>query len=91
MREKPYLLNMGAGKLAKVFKTTQDVIKLAKSNVRFGAVKFDNNEKQKILVLDIETSPLRSYIWSLWNDYNNPELLLSDFFIICWSAKWVGG
>lgn len=91
MREKPYLLNMGAGKLAKGFKVTQDVIKLAKSNVRFGAVKFDNNEKQKILVLDIETSPLRSYIWSLWNDYNSPEQLLSDFFIICWSAKWVGG
>ena len=33
MREKPYLLNMGAGKLAKGFKVTQDVIKLAKSNV----------------------------------------------------------
>ena len=49
MREKPYLLNMGAGKLAKGFKVTQDVIKLAKSNVRFGAVKFDNNEKQKNL------------------------------------------
>ena len=30
-------------------------------------------------------------MWNRQNDYNNPEQLLSDFFIICWSAKWVGG
>jgi len=43
----------------------------------------------KILLLDIETSPLRSYTWGLWQQDVSLKQLISDFFIISWSAKYL--
>lgn len=45
----------------------------------------------KILIFDLETSPLESYIWSLWNQNigHNLDMLKSDWFILTWSAKWL--
>lgn len=44
----------------------------------------------KVLVLDIETAPMVGYIWSLF-DQNVPlNMLVRDWFILSWSAKWLG-
>ncbi len=44
----------------------------------------------RILIFDIETSQLVAKLWSLRNnDYVNPERVLKDWMIICWSAKWL--
>jgi hypothetical protein len=43
-----------------------------------------------ILLLDVETSPMRGYIWNVWNTNVYQEQLISDFFILSWSAKWLG-
>jgi DNA polymerase elongation subunit (family B) len=43
----------------------------------------------KVLVLDIETAPMIGYIWSLF-DQNVPlNMLLRDWFILSWTAKWL--
>lgn len=45
----------------------------------------------KILILDIETAPLKSYVWGIWNVNLGHSLgmLESDWFMLTWSAKWL--
>jgi hypothetical protein len=45
----------------------------------------------KVLVFDIETSPLKAYIFAtrLWNTNVSEEQVLSEWFALCWSAKWL--
>lgn len=42
----------------------------------------------KILLLDIETAPKRAYVWGLWKQNVAPKQLISDWFMLTWSAKW---
>lgn len=44
----------------------------------------------KILILDIETAPLRSYTWGLWKQNIGLNQIISDFYIISWAAKYLG-
>lgn len=44
----------------------------------------------KILVLDIETAPILSYHWGLWQQNVGLNMILRDQAVISWSAKWVG-
>ncbi len=50
------------------------------------------NIKKRILVLDIETSPIKiqTTVWSLWEQNLPIKSISMDWFIICWSAKWLG-
>lgn len=45
----------------------------------------------KTLILDIETAPLKSYVWGIWNVNlgHSLNMLESDWFILTWSAKWL--
>lgn len=43
----------------------------------------------KILVLDIETAPMRAYTWGIWNQNINLNQIISEWFVLCWSAKWL--
>ena len=43
----------------------------------------------KILLIDIETAPSRAYIWSLWTEPASTKFLFSDWFMLCWCAKWL--
>lgn len=47
----------------------------------------------KILVFDIETSPLKAYVFAtrLWEANITEEQVLSEWFALCWSAKWLFG
>lgn len=45
----------------------------------------------KVLVFDIETSPLQAYVWqqNVWNA-NIPETnVISQWFMLSWAAKWL--
>lgn len=44
----------------------------------------------KILVLDIETSPLISYTWGIWEQNISLNQIKQDWAVIAWSAKWLG-
>ena len=52
---------------------------------------YNDIKAPKILIFDIETAPLKSYIWSLWNnDIRNHDMLLtSEWLMLTWSAKWL--
>lgn len=46
----------------------------------------------KILILDIETSQMITKVWQLrGNEYIEPSRIIDDWFMICWSAKWLFG
>lgn len=44
----------------------------------------------KILFLDIETSPIISYTWGLWDQNVALNQVQSDWHILSWGAKWQG-
>jgi hypothetical protein len=44
----------------------------------------------KVLILDIETKPVKAYIWGTY-DQNIPlNMVIEDGSILSWSAKWLG-
>ena len=44
----------------------------------------------KILLLDIETAPIKANVWSLWQNGINPDMMISEFYLLSWAAKWLG-
>lgn len=44
----------------------------------------------KVLVLDIETAPLLANVWSLWLEAKGHNAILSDWYMLSFSAKWLG-
>ena len=44
----------------------------------------------KVLLLDIETAPNTAYMWGMWQELNSTKFIVDDWFIMCWSAKWLG-
>jgi DNA-directed RNA polymerase subunit RPC12/RpoP/DNA polymerase elongation subunit (family B) len=45
----------------------------------------------KILLLDIETAPNKAYVWGLFKQNISPNHVLDASFVLCWTAKWLGG
>ena len=43
-----------------------------------------------VLVLDIETAPIESYTWGLWDQNVAVEQIKSEWSIISFAAKWLG-
>lgn len=43
----------------------------------------------RVLVLDIETSPLEVYVWQLKDQYIDVSQLKKDWHIMAWAAKWL--
>lgn len=52
-------------------------------------VQLQTSRSAKILLLDIETSPMEYYSWSRDPQYLSPEMKIKDWGILCWSAKWL--
>lgn len=44
----------------------------------------------KILVLDIETSPLESYTWGLWDQNVGLNQIKTEWSVLSFGAKWLG-
>lgn len=86
-RKKPYLLRMGANKVAKQCKVLpQEIIEARKIIQQEAKI----NRKVNILIFDIETSPLKAYVWSRWRQNIYLDQTIAEWFMICWSAKWLG-
>ena len=43
----------------------------------------------KVLVLDIETKPMKGFFWKVWNTMVPSISLCEDWIILTWSAKWL--
>lgn len=44
----------------------------------------------KVLLFDIETAPIRGYVWGLWDQTVALNQIAADWHILSWSAKWLG-
>lgn len=44
----------------------------------------------KILSIDIETAPKRAFVWGMWKQNIGTNQLIDDWFMLTWSAKWLG-
>ena len=44
----------------------------------------------KILLFDLETAPIMAYLWGMYNQNLNISQIITPYFIITWSAKWLG-
>lgn len=44
----------------------------------------------KVLLIDLETAPCKMYGWSLWNQNFGLNQIESEWFILSYSAKWLG-
>jgi hypothetical protein len=44
----------------------------------------------KVLIFDIETAPILGYVWGLWDNNLGLDQIKNDWFVLSWSAKWLG-
>lgn len=87
--EKPERMRMGKGKLSVRLNTTPETIVLAR-NVAKKQLKSKNKRRlPKILILDVETAPMRSYTWGRWKQNIGLPQTISESFMLTWSAKWL--
>lgn len=93
MIARPYIIDMGKGKVSKWFDCGEDDVVAARLIAR--QVLDTVNDKEEviklpnILVIDIETSPISGYVWSLWKQNVNLDQIISNWFMLTWSAKWL--
>jgi hypothetical protein len=89
--DRRYMLNMGSGKLARRYRVDRQLIKNARDEARKIIARKTPRKFPKILVFDIETSPLEAYVWQkeVWKAHIGDDKLISNWFAISWSAKWL--
>ena len=51
---------------------------------------FKGTKMAKILIIDIETSPIMGKVWSLWKQNVSLDQIESDWYIMSFAAKWYG-
>jgi uncharacterized Zn finger protein len=52
-------------------------------------IKIKEEKKAKILIFDIETAPMIVPVWDIGEQYVRADNIIQDWFILCWSAKWL--
>lgn len=54
-------------------------------------IDIDAKRLPKVLVFDIETSPLQAYVFqkSVWGGNVTDDQVISEWFMLAWSAKWL--
>lgn len=50
---------------------------------------FSGQGAPKILLFDIETSHIIFRLWDTGDQYVRPDQIVKDWYVLCWSAKWL--
>ena len=77
-----------AREVGKPRSTVSDYLRKFKNNPEY--LQEVEEKKPKILLYDLETSMIKSYHWGLWNQNISIDAIIEDWYVICWSAKWLG-
>lgn len=48
-----------------------------------------NKTIPRVLLLDIETAPMKVFSWTLWKPYLSHDNIIAPGFILSWAAKWL--
>jgi len=92
---KSYMIDMGAKKIAKWIGASECDVREARRILRERGFLYRETTKTnphsvpKILILDIETAPLRVYVFSLWKQDVYIDQIISNWFMLSWSCKWL--
>lgn len=44
----------------------------------------------RVLIYDIETSPILAHVWKLWDNNVSLNQIQDDWYVMSWAAKWLG-
>lgn len=88
---KKWMIDMGSGKLARIYGTDRDLIKEARREARVISKAEKSKHLPKILIFDIETAPLEAYVYQkeVWKAAVADDKIISQWFMLSWSAKWL--
>ena len=93
----PGYIKRGCGNIANKLGCTYDEVKQAKRSLKIDSVSLKEEVVEEvdeiylpnILILDVETAPLRGFIWQLWKQNVYIDQIISEWFMLTWSAKWL--
>jgi hypothetical protein len=92
----PYALEMGAKKISRWWgideETIREARKFVRNKIREEKELFNLTKKPNILVFDIETSPMEAYVYqkSVWRANISDDMIMAQWFMLSWSAKFLG-
>lgn len=46
-------------------------------------------KQSKVLFFDLETAPMQAFVWGKWGVDIQDDFIIKDWFVFCWSAKWL--
>ncbi|BAQ92511.1 DNA polymerase I [uncultured Mediterranean phage uvMED] len=72
--------------LDKLENTSRRVRQIIKKS---GVKNFEGVRPKKVLLFDIETAPIQCYTWGIWQQNVNTDFIIKDWYVLCWSAKWL--
>ena len=77
-------INVDITPLLKPYKTYKLVEKKEEENLP------EVVQSPKILIMDLETAPIKAFVWRLWKQDVYIDQIISDWFLLTFSAKWLG-
>lgn len=83
-KNNPGYLKKGNDWLATQFNVSIETIKEARKSLD------RPNTDLKILLFDIETTPLKVYAWGLYDQTISTKAIIDDWYMLTWAAKWYG-
>ncbi len=88
---KPYAIRMGSKKLSVMWNTTPEIVQDARKKAKIILQTQCYGRLPRILLFDIETSPLKAAVFQkqVWRANITAEHVLSEWFMLSWSAKWL--
>jgi len=70
-------------------KEKKQLSKFRENNKSLFDIHVSDSKQPKILIFDIETAPMRAYVWGRWKQNIHLEQTISEWFALSWSAKWL--
>lgn len=95
----PSYRDRGSGELSKIWHLDIKDVKEARETAKWILKNKDVSSREreikrqavmpKILILDTETAPLEAYVFGLWKQNIAWDHTIAQWFMLCWSAKWL--
>lgn len=82
-------LSLNESSIRKAIKFNRVVKGTYKFNIVNNIEEAQKLKAPKILLFDIETAPMRAYVWSRWRQNIHLSQTISEWFLLTWSAKWL--
>lgn len=82
---------LGREKTMEKYGISYDTVRRYKDFLREGELKETHGKRPKVLLFDIETSPMHVRVWGLHKQSIPMENIVESWFVISWAGKWLYG